>query len=482
MSSANVVEITESKKMIQYTSRVMDLQRKAFRSNPVPSLDERQAWLKLLKQTLLNNQKRIADAINKDFGNRSADETRILEFLPSIQEIDHTQSELGSWMKPSRRHVTTLFLPASNTVHYKPKGVVGVIVPWNYPLLLAVGPMIGALAAGNRVFVKMSEFTPHFGMLFKELMEDTFPLDLVAVVLGEADVAADFSSRAWDHLVFTGSTSVGRHVMRSAAEHLTPVTLELGGKTPAIIARDATMTEAARRLVFGKSVNAGQTCIAPDYLLCPQDKLDELLAEIKSQFAGMYPTIRDNKDYSSIINQRQYDRLKGLIDDASKKGARLISVNPAQEPLTRESGKIPLTLVLDGTNDMTVMQDEIFGPILPIVTYQTLEEAVDYVNDRPRPLALYYFGHTRSEQEYVLDHTHSGGACINDSLMHIAHSDMPFGGIGPSGMGHYHGHEGFLTFSHARAVFKRQLVNTTRAIYPPYGTALHSLFYKMFIR
>lgn len=479
---ASAVQATESKKHIEHIHRVFEAQKTAFHTTPAPSLTERQENLKRLKQALLSYQDRILEAIDRDFSCRSQDESLIAEVMPSIQGINYTLKNLESWMKPSRRHVSILFRPASNKVCYQPKGIVGVIVPWNYPLYLAVGPLVASLAAGNRTMIKMSEFTPHTSALFKELIEETFAEDLVSVINGEADVAADFSARPFDHMLFTGSTSVGKLVMRAASENLTPVTLELGGKSPTIVSPDVPLEDAAQRIAFGKAFNAGQTCVAPDYVLCPVDRTQAFVDEFRVQFSKMYPSLKDNDDYTAIINERQYNRLKGYLDDARAKGAELIELNPAQENLEAGTYKMPITLVLKTTPDMKLMQDEIFGPILPIVSYGNLSEAIQYINDRPRPLALYFFGYDRTEQQQVIDSTLSGGMCINDALMHVAQDDLPFGGVGDSGMGHYHGKEGFLTFSHQRAIFAKQKFNSGKFAYPPYGTAAHKMIYKLFIR
>jgi coniferyl-aldehyde dehydrogenase len=479
---ASVVQPTESQKHIQRTHRVFEEQKKAFHNNPAPSLAERQENLKRLKRALLTYQDRLLEAIDRDFSCRSRDESLIAEVMPSIQGINYTLKNLKGWMKPSRRRVSMLFQPASNKVYYQPKGVVGVIVPWNYPLYLAVGPLVASLSAGNRTMIKMSEFTPHTSALFKELIESTFPQDLVSVINGEADVAADFSARPFDHLLFTGSTSVGKRVMRAASENLTPVTLELGGKSPAIVSPDVSMGDAAQRIAFGKAFNAGQTCVAPDYVLCPADRIQAFVEEFRACFATMYPSLRDNNDYTAIVNERQYSRLQSYLDDASAKGAEVIELNPAEENMADGTYKMPLILVLKTTPDMKLMQDEIFGPILPIVRYGNLSEAIQYINDRPRPLALYFFGYDRGEQNQMINHTLSGGMCINDSLMHVAQDDLPFGGVGDSGMGHYHGKEGFLTFSHQRAIFAKQKFNSGKLVYPPYGTSAHKMIYKLFIR
>lgn len=479
---ASAVEFTESKKHIQHTHRVFEDQKAAFHKNPAPPLKERRENLKRLKRALLTYQDRLLEAIDRDFSCRSRDESLIAEVMPSIQGINYTLKNLEGWMKPSRRHVSMLFQPASNKVCYQPKGVAGVIVPWNYPLYLAVGPLVASLSAGNRTMIKMSEFTPHTSALFKEIIESTFPEDLVSVINGEADVAADFSSRPFDHILFTGSTSVGKLVMRAASENLTPVTLELGGKSPAIVSADVPMEDAAQRIAFGKAFNAGQTCVAPDYVLCPADRTRAFVEEFRARFSEMYPSLRDNDDFTAIVNERQYGRLQSYLDDAKAKGAEIIELNPAEDNLDDGTRKMPLTLVLKTTPDMQLMQDEIFGPILPIVSYGDLGDAIQYINDRPRPLALYFFGYDRGEQDQVVNRTISGGMCINDSLMHVAQDDLPFGGVGDSGMGHYHGKEGFLTFSHQRGVFAKQKFNSGKFVYPPYGTSAHRMIYKLFIR
>lgn len=479
--NAPVTPSAQSQQQIEATGRLFAAQQQAFRDNPMPPLDERLDHLRRLKATLIKHQEALVTAIDRDFSCRSRDETLVAEIMPSVQGINHTMKHLARWMKPAKRQVSMLFQPARNRVHYHPKGVTGIIVPWNYPLYLAVGPMIAALAAGNRVMVKMSEFTPHTATVFAEMMADAFPEDLVAVVTGEADVAADFSARPFNHLLFTGSTSVGRLVMKAAADNLTPVTLELGGKSPAIVSADVPLEDAVARIAFGKAVNAGQTCVAPDYVLCPAERVDAFVEAFREQAGRMYPTLRDNSDYTAIINDRQYQRLQGLLRDARDKGARVEEINPAGESLDG-TRKLPLTLVLETRADMTLMQDEIFGPLLPVVPYNTLDEAMAYINDRPHPLALYYFGYDRDQQRQVVDRTQSGGVCINDSLMHVAQDDLPFGGIGDSGMGHYHGHEGFLTFSHARGIFSKQRFNSGQLVYPPHGTARHKMIYRFFIR
>jgi coniferyl-aldehyde dehydrogenase len=457
--------------------RIFDTQRQAFAANPLPSAGQRRQWLDNLRQLLSVERQALIDAISADFSHRSADETLLAELMPSLHNIHYARRHLKKWMRASRRSVGMAFQPARAKVVYQPLGVVGVIVPWNYPLYLAIGPLVGALAAGNRVMLKLSESTPATGELLKKLLATVFPEDLVAVVLGEAEVGVAFSRLPFDHLLFTGATSIGRHVMRAAAENLTPVTLELGGKSPAIVAHDVPIKDAAERIAFGKTLNAGQTCVAPDYVLVPRNRVNEFVEAYKLAVTGFYPTLADNPDYTVIINPRHVARLNDYLADATSKGARVISLFDQGQ-----GRRMPFSLLLDVSDEMTVMQDEIFGPLLPIVPYEQIDQAFDYINRRPRPLALYYFGYNKAEQQRVLERTHSGGVCLNDTLLHVAQDDLPFGGIGASGMGHYHGREGFLTFSKAKGVFIKQRFNVARLIYPPYGKALQKLIYKIFVR
>ena len=456
---------------------LLDKQRQAYAAHPYPPLEQRQQWLKSLRQLLSDEREVLIDAISQDFSHRSADETLFAELMPSLHGIDYTLKHLKRWMKPSARSVDLMFQPASAHVMYQPLGVIGIIVPWNYPLYLAMGPLIGALAAGNRVMLKLSEFTPATGRLLKDLLGRIFPEDSVAVVLGEADVAVAFSGLAFDHLLFTGSTQVGKLVMRAAAEHLTPVTLELGGKSAAIVSADVPLKDAAQRIAWGKSLNAGQTCIAPDYVLVPENRVQGFVDAYRQVMHSFYPTLIDNPDYTAIINERQLARLEHLKTDAVAKGARLIPLYEQDQ-----GRRMAHCLVLDVNDDMQVMQEEIFGPLLPVVAYRDLAQALAYITERPRPLALYYFGYNKVEQQRVLQNSHSGGVCINETLLHVAVDDLPFGGVGPSGMGRYHGHEGFLTFSHAKSVLAKQRVNSSLAIYPPYGRKLGRLVQKLFIR
>ncbi len=460
-----------------YLQQILAAQRSACAAAPLPCAQTRRQWLNALRDVLAGNQQALVEAISADFGNRSADETLLAEIMPSLHGIRYARRHLRGWMKPSRRRVGLAFQPASARVIYQPLGVVGIIVPWNYPLYLAIGPLVGALAAGNRVMLKMSESTPATGALLQRLLAQVFPEDQVAVVLGDVEVGKAFARLPFDHLLFTGATHIGRDVMHAAADNLTPVTLELGGKSPAIVSATVPLADAAERIAFGKTLNAGQTCVAPDYVLVPRARLKGFVDAYREAVQRLYPRLADNPDYTAIINARQLTRLQDYLDDARAKGAQVV-------PLFTEAQqrRMPHCLLLEVNEHMRVMHEEIFGPLLPIIPYDELDEALAYVNARPRPLALYYFGYDRPEQQQVLDSTHSGGVCLNDTLLHVAQDDLPFGGIGPSGMGHYHGREGFLTFSKAKSVFAKQRFNAARLVYPPYGKWWQKLIYALFIR
>ena len=453
-------------------------QQQFFLKNAYPSYQQRIDDLKALKGLLIDNQQALSDAMSQDFGHRSADDSKIGDILTTVMGINYSIKRLKGWMKPEKRHVGILFQPAKAKVIYQPKGVIGIIAPWNYPVFLSLGPLTTALAAGNVAMLKLSEFTPKTNALLQQLLAGVFAKEKVSIVCGDAKVAASFSGLAFDHLIFTGSTSVGKLVMKSAAENLVPVTLELGGKSPAIIGHDMDINTAVSRFILGKTLNSGQTCVAPDYILCPHDKIDSLIKTLKTRYQAMYPSINDNQDSTSIINDAQKSRLDSLIADAKQQGANVI-------PLSDESArgrKMPLTLMTNVKDDMLVMQQEIFGPILPIVGYNTTSEAIDYVNQGPRPLALYMFSFDKKFQQALLLNTHAGDVCINDATSHVANDDLPFGGIGPSGMGKYHGVEGFKTFSHGKSVFSRGRINFTSLLFPPFNTIIHRLVYKLFIR
>jgi len=480
--AAKILQITESSKQIQHMKHAFAEQKAAFRKNPMPSLQERTANLKKLRKMLMDNQESIISTISKDFSNRSGDETKLAEILTTVHSIDYTLKNLKKWMASEKKKISPLFQPATGHIQYQPLGIIGIISPWNYTVALSMGPLVASLAAGNRSMLKMSEFTPATSLLIERLIQDTFPQDLVCVINGDASVATEFSSIPWNHLLFTGSTNVGRHVMRAAAANLTPVTLELGGKSPTIISSSIDMDAAVEPIVFGKAFNAGQTCIAPDYILCPSNRLEHFVDRFQHFFAKMYPTLKHNDDYTSVVDERQYARLQSYLDDARNKGATIIECNHADEDMHNGTRKMSIHLVLNATDDMLVMQEELFGPILPVLPIESLDDALDYINDRPSPLALYYFGDDKEEQNYVLDQVRAGGVCINDTISHFAQEDMHFGGIGESGMGSYHGQQGFLTFSHAKAVFSKNIFNSTKFAYPPYGTLIHKALFTLFLR
>ena len=465
---------------IEALAHIHTKQQLAFNTAPFPDYTTRINNLKKLKKLMLDNQHVLAEALRLDFGQRSTDDSLIGDLLTTVSGINYTIKQLKKWMKPKRKHIGILFQPASGHVMCQPLGVIGIIVPWNYPVFLSMGPLTTALAAGNRAMLKMSEFTPNTNQLLADLLASEFAIDEIAVIGGEADVAAAFSAMQFDHLFFTGSTHVGKLVMQAAAKNLVPVTLELGGKSPAIIADDMNLGTAVERFIFGKTLNCGQTCVAPDYIFCPQGKVEQLVSELQTRFTSMFPCVQENKDYTSIINQRQYDRIQGLLDDALKKGATIIPL--ANEHTDTANRKIPLTIVTNVTDDMQIMQEEIFGPLLPIKEYKNIDDAIDYINARPRPLSLYIYSFQKEIQRKILEQTIAGGVCINDAAFHVANDDLPFGGVGASGIGNYHGEEGFIRFSHPKSILKRGKISFASLLFPPYGKAVHKLVYKFFIR
>jgi len=439
--------------------------RAASRSAPPPSVAERRALLSCLRGMVLDHRRDIARSISEDFGGRAEAETDLVEIVPLMNGIRHAHSSLPRWMRDDRRRVSAAFQPARAWVRYEPLGVIGIIAPWNYPLYLSLGPLVDALAAGNRAIIKPSELTPRFSDLLVRIVAERFSPDSVTVVTGGPDVAEAFSSLPFDHLIFTGSTAVGRLVMRGAAANLTPVTLELGGKSPAIVAPDYDIDKAARSIAFGKFVNAGQTCVAPDYVLAPADSADYLAQRLLAAVQRGYPTIQSNEQYTGMITERHRARLVAAVAEAEDAGATVLTHPDASGP----SGKMAPTFVLDPPADGILMTEEIFGPVLPIVRYEMLDDALAVVNARERPLALYCYTDERTTRDFVLENATSGGVTINGSLMHVAQDDLPFGGVGASGMGSYHGLEGFRRFSHARAVHQIGFVNVFEKLGPPWG-------------
>jgi coniferyl-aldehyde dehydrogenase len=447
----------------------LNAMRAAARKAAVPTYDERIAALDKLERAVLKRKDAIAKAIASDFGHRSKHETFVADVFVVLGSIKHTRSHLRDWMEPEDRETSFVFMPATCKVVYQPIGVVGIISPWNYPVQLALAPLVAALAAGNRAMIKPSELVPETAALLRDLISETYPADQVAVVTGGTDVGEAFAKLPFDHLVFTGSTRVGRLVMRAASENLVPVTLELGGKSPTIVADDFNITVAAERIIAGKAFNAGQTCVAPDYVLVPKSKRDAFVDACKAAMAKLYPTLEKNPDYTSIVNDKHYARVRSYVDDAKAHGAKVVELNPGGETLDPQARKIAPTLVLDPTEEMSCMQEEIFGPVLPVRTYEKLDDAIAYVNDHPRPLALYCFSHSGRTVDRVLAETIAGGVTINETMLHVAQEDLPFGGVGPSGMGHYHSREGFETLSKKKPIFHQSRINTTGLLRPPYG-------------
>ena len=454
--------------------------KSASARSPVSDYAARRAQLKALECLLRENLTALSKAISQDFGNRSLHETQILEIFPAQDAVRGALKHLRGWMKPKRGWASMWFLPARTEIRYQPLGVVGIIVPWNYPVLLAIAPLVAALAAGNRVMIKMSEFTPHTGELFAALLTRYFSSELITVVNGGAETGKAFTSLPFDHLLFTGPTAVGRHVMRAAADNLTPVTLELGGKSPAIIGADFPIALAAERIMWGKCLNAGQTCIAPDYVLLPGKSEAEFIAAARVAVSKFYPTLKANPDYTTIVSDRHVQRLAGYLDEARAKGAVISKINPAEEDLSG-CRKVAPTLVTQVNDGMRIMQDEIFGPLLPLLAYESLDDAIDYVNQHARPLALYYFGYDQRSLERVLSETTAGGVTVNETILHISQDGLPFGGVGPSGMGHYHGRFGFETFSKTKPVFRQSRLNGLGLFRPPYGKRFESLI-KLLLR
>ena len=424
------------------------------------------------------NEKAIIAALQEDFGNRDPVMSAATEVASVVGPMEHAKKNLKKWMKTEKRKAAIAplgsalsLLGAKAEIRYQPKGVVGAISPWNFPLNLALAPLSGILAAGNRVMLKPSELTPSSSDITKSMIEEYFDESEMAVFVGDPEVGAAFSGLAFDHLIFTGGTAIAKHVMKAASENLVPLTLELGGKSPVVVGKSSKIKETAQRVMQGKTMNAGQICLAPDYALVPEENIDEFVKAAVDVTSEMYPDLKDNEDFTSIINQKHYDRIQGYLADAKEKGAEVVEINPANEDFSQQPHhKIPPTLVLNPTDDMQIMREEIFGPVLPIKTYSDVSETVDYINSKDRPLGLYYFGEDSKEKDYVLNNTTSGGVTVNDVISHIQMEDLPFGGVGPSGMGSYHGHDGFKEFSHAKAVYKQTKINLMKlaGLVPPY--------------
>lgn len=451
---------------------LFDAQRSAFAQEPYPSRKVRAERLDRLAALVLDHQDPIEEALSADFSYRCKVETKLAETFVSLEGIRYAKKHLGAWMEPVPRAVSRWFFPSRAEIFYQPKGVVGVIVPWNYPLYLAVGPLTAALAAGNRVMVKLPEATPNFSALLARLIGAAFDPTEVAPVLGGPEVGAAFSALPWDHLLFTGSTAVGKAVMAAAAANLTPVTLELGGKSPTLLAPSANPAKAAPKILAAKALNAGQTCIAPDYVLLPQDQLEPFLTALAQAAQTQIGSIEPDQDYSSLISPKHYQRLERLHQEAVAAGAREVKLLPGPVFLPEKRRIAPVALV-NPPWGCRLMEEEIFGPLLPVLTYQNFDEALERVNAGPRPLALYLFGRKKSELKATLGRTHSGGVAVNQCLLQVAQDDLPFGGVGPSGIGRYHGPEGFVTFSNPKGVYHQSWLDGGALVRPPYNQRTH---------
>ena len=452
-------------------------QKAAHLRDGAPSAAQRIERIDRAIKLLIDNAGAIADALNQDFGSRSKEATAFTDVAASIGPLKHARAHLTKWMAPEKRKPTPAILGlfgAKAEIRYQPKGVVGIISPWNFPVNLTFAPLAGVLAAGNRAMIKPSEFTPATSELMAVMFAGAFSDEEIAVVTGGPEVGQAFAGLAFDHLIFTGATNIARHVMRAAADNLVPLTLELGGKSPVILGKSADIAVASARIMNGKTLNAGQICLAPDYVLTPRESLEPFVAGAQASVAKMFPTLKDNPDYTAIVAQRHYDRIKNYVDDARAKGARIVELKPDGEDLTQqEHRKIAPTLIIDPTDDMLVMQEEIFGPVLPVKTYGAIDEAIAYVNKGDRPLGLYYFGTDEAEREKVLNATTAGGVTINDVVFHVAQENLPFGGVGPSGMGSYHGVDGFREFSHAKSIYTQiKADKPLQQMRPPYGPAI----------
>lgn len=446
---------------------LFDAQHKASRTQINVPLSTRRDRLLRMKTLIEDHGAALAQAVQKDFGVRSPQLTEIADLFVLRTLLSHTLKSLPKWIKPQKVSTPLYLQPASAYLQRQPLGVVGVVSPWNYPVQLALGPVITALAAGNRVMLKPSELTPATSGLMAELIGKAFAADELCVVLGDGELAAEFSSLPFDHLFFTGSTAVGRIVAKAAAANLTPTTLELGGKSPCIIDASCDMEAAAIKIAHGKLLNAGQTCIAPDYLLLPKGKEAAFGHAFAQAVAKLFPTISGNPDYAAIISPRHHARLQAMLVAAEASGAKLQVIDAGGD--TGEHRQMAPVLAFDVPDSAQLMQEEIFGPILPVLTYGSLDAAIEYINARPRPLALYWFGTDHIARDKVLAQTVSGGVTINDTLMHIAHENLPFGGVGESGWGSYHGEAGFLRLTMQKPVLVQSKWARGDLFYPPYG-------------
>lgn len=452
---------------------ILAKQKAAHIRDGMPSAEQREAWIDKSIDLLATHGEALAKAMAEDFGHRSIDQSNLTDIAGSIGALKFSRKHLRKWMRPEKRKVEFPLglLGSKAQVQFQPKGVVGILSPWNFPVNLTFAPLANVFAAGNRAIIKPSEFTEKTSELMAELFAKYYTEEEVAVATGGPDIGAAFTKLPFDHIVFTGATSIAHHVMRAAADNLVPLTLELGGKSPVVLGKSADLEKAAARIMAGKTMNAGQICLAPDYAFVPEDKTGDFVGAAQAAVGKMFADgLKDNDDYTSIVNQRHFDRLNSYLDDARAKGAEVVEINPQNENFSQQPHhKMAPHIVINPTDDMKVMQDEIFGPILPIKSYKQTSDAIAYINNRPRPLGLYYFGQDSNERDMVLNNTTSGGVTVNDVVFHVAQEDLPFGGVGPSGMGAYHGHDGFLEFSHKKAIYTQTGNEILAMMRPPYG-------------
>ena len=450
----------------------IEKQRIAIKREGNPTAETRIDRIRRAINLLQTNGDMLCDAMSTDFGHRSTHQSRMTDIAAAVLPLKHAKKNLRRWMKREKRSTFPFsLLGAKGEIQYQPLGVVGVITPWNFPVQLTFSPLAGIFAAGNRIMLKPSEYTPFTSELIQKLIRSNYDEEEVAVFLGGTEVGNLFSSLPFDHLLFTGSTNVAKKIMRAAAENLVPVTLELGGKSPVIIGKNANIKQAARSIMAGKTLNAGQICLAPDYIFIQETEKENFLKASRECITKMYPTLRSNPDYTSIINNDHYERLKGYVEEARSAGFEVIELNSANEEFNNQPHhRIPPTLIINPSDDLKVMQDEIFGPILPIKTYEHIAESIEYINNRARPLGLYYFGYSKAECGTVLRETISGGVTVNDVIMHVTQEELPFGGVGASGMGVYHGYDGFKTFSHGKSIYHQSqlLAKLVMLLNPPY--------------
>ncbi len=464
----------------QQMKATLDMQREDYLKEGVVTAETRVDRLQRGIDVLIKHQTRIVEALNSDFTCRPREVTLLTDVGAGIAPMKHAIKHLRSWMKPEKRPTMFPFnlLGGRSRIEYQPLGVVGIIAPWNFPVNMVFAPLAGVLAAGNRAMIKPSEFTPATSALLAEMIAEAYDPKEVAIFDGGPEVGQAFSSLPFDHMIFTGATSIARHILAAASRNLVPVTLELGGKSPVVISRSADLEKSLGRIMVGKTMNAGQICLAPDYLLVPEEKLHEVIAAAQKAVAQMFPKILDNPQYTSVINERHFQRLNGYLAEAAERGQKVIPINPANEDFSKQQGtmKIPPTLIPEPADDLRMMEEELFGPLLPIRTYNNFEETISYINSKPRPLAAYYFGEDKQEESALTNRTTSGGMCINDVVMQVAQEDLPFGGVGPSGMGAYHGFKGFQTFSHAKSIYRQASFNVAKlgGMLPPYGKATES--------